>query len=68
MSDDDFEDDDFAVDEFVEHDATIDCPHCGKEIYEDAERCPHCERYLSDEDAARRKNRGSSSSARCCVC
>jgi hypothetical protein len=32
---------------------TIPCPHCGREILEDAERCPCCERYLSEEDAPR---------------
>ncbi len=32
--------------------AKIDvCPHCGQEIYEDAERCPHCETYLSAADS-----------------
>ena len=30
---------------------TIPCPYCRREIHEDAERCPHCERYISDEDA-----------------
>ena len=42
MSDDYDEDDD--------HD-TIPCPHCRESIHEDAERCPYCEQYLSDEDA-----------------
>lgn len=27
------------------------CPHCGEEIYDDAERCPKCGMYLSAEDA-----------------
>src|SRR5580700_1464096 len=30
---------------------TIPCPHCGKDILEDSERCPNCETYLSKEDA-----------------
>jgi hypothetical protein len=29
---------------------TIPCPHCGKPIYDDAERCPYCENYLSEEE------------------
>ena len=34
------------------HDAlAIDCPHCGAEIYDDAERCPECAKCLSDEEA-----------------
>lgn len=32
-------------------DATVPCPYCRREIYEDSVRCPYCERYLSDEDA-----------------
>lgn len=30
---------------------TIPCPFCRREIHEDAERCPYCERYLSDEES-----------------
>jgi hypothetical protein len=30
---------------------TIPCPWCGVEIHEDSERCPHCEKYVSREDA-----------------
>jgi hypothetical protein len=30
---------------------TIPCPHCRREIHEDSDRCPYCERYLSKEDA-----------------
>lgn len=26
----------------------VECMHCGAEIYEDAERCPHCENYQTD--------------------
>ena len=32
-------------------DLCIPCPHCGREILEESERCPHCEHYLSREDA-----------------
>ncbi len=47
----DMDDDD---DEFIE---TIDCPHCGKAVYEQAERCPACGKYISGEDATPRKPR-----------
>ena len=30
---------------------TIDCPWCGEEVYEATQRCPHCGKYLSQEDA-----------------
>ncbi len=29
----------------------VPCPYCRAEIVEDAERCPHCENYISAEDA-----------------
>ncbi len=51
--DDSFEDwsddDSDALDEFDEEEdstATTPCPACGIEIYEDAERCPHCGEYV----------------------
>jgi hypothetical protein len=37
-------------------DETVPCPHCRKPVYEGAELCPHCRRYLSDEDAPRRRS------------
>lgn len=40
------EDFDFGDDEYE----TIDCPHCGSAIYEDAPACPHCGNYLTDSD------------------
>jgi predicted RNA-binding Zn-ribbon protein involved in translation (DUF1610 family) len=27
---------------------THPCPHCGKEIYDDAEQCPACGKYVGD--------------------
>ena len=32
-------------------DDTIPCPYCKREIHEDSQRCPHCEQYISAEDA-----------------
>lgn len=34
----------------LDDDATMPCPFCGEEIYDDAERCPQCGRYLSREE------------------
>ena len=34
--------------------ATEECPHCGEEISEYAQKCPACDRYLSMEDAPAR--------------
>ena len=34
---------------------TFPCPHCFHTVYEDAERCSGCGRYLSIEDAPARK-------------
>jgi hypothetical protein len=36
-------------------DDTMPCPHCGRAIYDDAERCPFCEKYVSREDAPSRQ-------------
>jgi hypothetical protein len=32
--------------------ATIPCPGCGEEIYDDAVRCPHCGSYVVDDSHA----------------
>jgi hypothetical protein len=54
----DDDDDDLDHSEFPEPDEeedddddTIPCPYCRRAVYADAERCPHCENYLSREDA-----------------
>ena len=36
-------------------DPTIPCPHCREPVYEDAERCPSCGRYLTREDVPWRR-------------
>ncbi|MGH7214508.1 MAG: hypothetical protein ACREIT_07080 [Tepidisphaeraceae bacterium] len=36
---------------------TIACPYCGEQVFEEAQRCPYCERYRSEEDAPRRMRR-----------
>jgi hypothetical protein len=41
--------DDYEADE--PGDDTVPCPYCRELIHEDAQRCPHCERYVSAEDA-----------------
>jgi hypothetical protein len=33
-----------------DEDATVPCPYCGQEMYDDSPRCPHCDRYISKED------------------
>lgn len=43
------EDRDWAEDE--DEEPTVPCPYCHREILEEAERCPHCESYLSKDDA-----------------
>ena len=50
--DDDLADREWPDDEGDDEDddQTIPCPHCREPVYEDAERCPRCGRYLSRED------------------
>jgi predicted nucleic acid-binding Zn ribbon protein len=38
-----------------ENDDTVPCPYCRRPIHEDAQRCPHCENYLSAEDRPPRR-------------
>ncbi|MGO8690656.1 MAG: hypothetical protein ACLQLG_13620 [Thermoguttaceae bacterium] len=33
-----------------DEDGTVPCPSCGRPIYEDSPRCPHCGNYISEED------------------
>jgi predicted RNA-binding Zn-ribbon protein involved in translation (DUF1610 family) len=42
---DDSEDESFH-DERDEDHVTIECPECGESVFDDAERCPHCENYI----------------------
>lgn len=47
-------DDEPGFDEASDDAATVPCPFCGEEIFEDTPRCPSCGRYLSAEDHAAR--------------
>ena len=50
--DDELDAPDYDADDDVDDDEpTVPCPYCREEIHEDAERCPHCGQYISDEDA-----------------
>lgn len=51
-SDDDWDDDEPSWDEDAEgdDDYTLPCPFCKRPIHEDAQRCPYCEHYISEED------------------
>lgn len=44
--------DDLADPAGDEHDA-VACPHCGEEIYADAEQCPACGQWLTRAELAR---------------
>jgi uncharacterized paraquat-inducible protein A len=48
--DDEYDDEEYDVDD-QEDEATIPCPYCHEEVHEDAQWCPHCEQYISEEDA-----------------
>jgi hypothetical protein len=61
VDDEDYEDDPEEPDESDIEDgrdeddeaggATDECPYCGADVYEFAEKCPSCGQYLSKEDA-----------------
>ncbi len=42
--DDEYPDEDDQSDDATD---TVACPHCGAEVYEDAEYCPVCETYIT---------------------
>jgi len=51
---DDEPEDDLDASELPERDddddGTAPCPYCGKDKWEESERCPHCGNYVSRED------------------
>ncbi len=46
--DDDLDDGDSAADS--DDDQTVPCPFCRRAMWEDAEQCPHCGKYVGGED------------------
>lgn len=48
--DDDLDDDDSDAE-------TVTCPYCQASVYEDAEQCPRCGNYISEEDSSPRPPR-----------
>ncbi len=61
---DDWDDDDRHLPQAIDldddgQDDTIDCPYCGKPVYEDAARCPHCGQWIEGGDSpAAERSRG----------
>ena len=46
---DDPDDSDWADED--DDEPTAPCPYCGREIHEEAPRCPYCENYVSAADS-----------------
>ena len=57
---DEYDGADFDNDELDEGSDLLDCPECGRAIYEFSERCPYCESYVTESAL----NRGGTSSSR----
>jgi hypothetical protein len=51
--DDNWDDNDDGDD--GDDDATVPCPYCHREMYEDSPWCPHCGQYISEEDVPFRR-------------
>ncbi len=47
---DEWEDDEPSWDDAEDDGYTVPCPSCKRPIHEDAQRCPYCEHYISEED------------------
>jgi hypothetical protein len=43
------------ADDGDDNDGTVACPACRRPVFEQAEWCPHCENYISQEDAPSRQ-------------
>jgi hypothetical protein len=52
--DDELRDDEFSDEDTFDDDstATIPCPACGAEVYEDAPQCPQCGSYITHDSHA----------------
>lgn len=50
----DDEDEEWVPDQ-EDDDDTVECPHCHEPVFDQAERCPHCGWYISEEDAPPRR-------------
>ena len=37
--------------EDIDESETVACPNCGRQVYEDAAYCPHCDHDFADPDA-----------------
>lgn len=48
---DKYDEGDEEVEDADEDETTVPCPYCRQQIYEDAQRCPNCERYISAEES-----------------
>jgi hypothetical protein len=51
--DDEFDDDEFVsgedwTDDPDDDSATLPCPRCGRDVYDDAPYCPHCDADLAE--------------------
>jgi hypothetical protein len=51
----DIDDDEYPEEVDENSDETVPCLYCREPVYEDSERCPHCGKYLSREDAPWRR-------------
>jgi hypothetical protein len=50
-AEEELEDHEYPDESDQDSDETAPCPYCGELIYDDAEQCPSCGKYLSREDA-----------------
>jgi len=49
------DDDEEWVPDDEDEDPTAECPHCHEPVFDQAERCPHCGWYISEEDVPPRR-------------
>ena len=53
MNANDADSDEFEMDDTDDAgETTAPCPNCGRQIYDDAEQCPHCGYYITEEESS----------------
>ncbi len=53
---DDWDDEEDELDDDDAAESTVACPHCRRQVYDDAEQCPHCGHYISEAERSSGKS------------
>jgi len=57
FDEDEWSDEDESDEDFDEEPDEVPCPACGRTVYEDAPKCPHCGEWITPGSGAERRSR-----------